>query len=117
MANKIVKQYLGAFAEGAIPTPIIHVYTDFEGTPIDVSGFDVRQMNIEATPKVNAELGEGEVQFTTDGTDGSVTYFWTGEDMAKASDYEAQIWVSNGTQRYESDLLLYKVYNGPGEAP
>ncbi len=117
MANKIVKQELGAFAAGAIPPPFKHTFKDFDGEVVDISGFTERAMNIEAIPAVSGTLGEGTVEFTTDGEDGSVTYTWDEDDMAEQADYEAQMWVSSGTQKYESDLLTYKVYDGPGSAP
>jgi len=116
MALTPTKQELGAFAAGAIPPPVEHTYTDFNGVPIDISSFSTRQMNIEAIPPVTGPLG-GAVAFTTDGTDGKVTYTWSATDMAQPSTYTAQMWVSNGTNKYESDLLLYAVYDGPGDAP
>jgi hypothetical protein len=118
MANTPTKQELGAFAEGAIPPPFEHTYKDFDGIAVDISAFAVHTMNIEATPSVAGTLGAGTIGFTTDGTDGKVTYNWAVGDMLYGADYEAQMWVSNGaTQKYESDLLTYRVYNGPGSAP
>ncbi len=117
MANKITKQELGAFAAGAIPPPFKHIFLDFDGVVVDLTGFSERQMNIEAIPPVSGTLGASAVSFTTNGEDGSVTYAWAEDDMADPADYEAQIWVSNGTQKYESDLLTYRVYDGPGDAP
>jgi len=118
MANTVTKQELGAFAAGAIPPPFEHTFLDFDGDAVDVSLFGTLAMNIEAIPTVTGPLGGGTIAFTTDGTDGKVTYDWSATDMADPSDYEAQMWVSNGTdQKYESDLLTYRVYDGPGSAP
>jgi hypothetical protein len=118
MANTPVKQELGAFAEGAIPPPFEHTFLDFDGVVVDISSFGTLAMNIEAIPTVAATLGAGSIGFTNDGTDGKVTYNWSATDMLEASDYEGQMWVSNGsTQKYESDLLTYRVYDGPGSAP
>jgi len=122
MANTITKQELGAFAAGAIPPPFEHTFLDFDGVAVDVSGFATLSMNIEAIPAVSGLLGTGSIGFTTDGTDGKVTYNWVAADMAEPSDYEAQMWASDGipgnaTQKYESDLLTYRIYNGPGSAP
>ncbi len=120
MANTPAKQELGAFAEGAIPPPFEHTYTDFDEEPVDMSaGGWTFSMRIEAIPVVAGTLGSGTIAFTTDGSDGKVTYNWVAADMADEADYEAQMWVRNsaGTQKYESDLLTYRVYNGPGSAP
>lgn len=118
MANTVSKQELGAFAAGAIPPPFEHTYTDIDEVVVDVSGFATRAMNIEAVPAVTGPLGTGTIGFTTDGTDGKVTYNWSATDMAEPGSYSAQMWVSNGSdQKYESDLLLYLVYDGPGDAP
>lgn len=120
MANTVTKQELGAFAAGAIPPPFEHTYLDFDGVVVnmEVGGWTF-SMNIEAIPAVSGTLGSGAIDFTTDGSDGKVTYNWVVEDMADEADYEAQMWVRNaaGTQKYESDLLTYRVYNGPGSAP
>ena len=118
MANIPTKKELGAFANGAIPPPFEHTYTDFDGAVVDVSGFTL-QMNIDAVPGVTGPLGGGSIGFKTDGTDGVVVYNWSTTDMLEASGYTGQMWVKNptGTQKYESDLLLYAVYDGPGDAP
>ena len=118
MANTVSKQELGAFAAGAIPPPFEHTFTDFDDAVVDISTFAVRAMNIEAVPDVTGPLGTGSIGFTTDGQDGKVTYNWSATDMAEPGSYSAQMWVSNGsTQKYESDLLLFVVYDGPGDAP
>jgi len=120
MANTPTKQELGAFAEGAIPPPFEHEYTDFDEVAVDLStGGWTFQMNIEAIPAVTGPLGGGTIGFLTDGTDGKVVYNWSDTDMVAAGDYSGQMWVRNsaGTQKYESDLLLYRVYDGPGGAP
>lgn len=118
MTNKATVQELGGFANGAIPPPFEHTYLDIDGAIVDVSTFAVRAMNIVSDPTVTGPLGTGTIGFTTDGTDGKVTYQWSTTDMADAGEYEAQMWVSNGTdQKYESDLLTYLVYDGPGSAP
>ena len=57
------------------------------------------------------------IAFATDGSDGVVEYTWTATDMAEPASYTAQLWVSNGTNRYASDLIIFTVYDGPGSAP
>lgn len=120
MATPTTKD-LGAFAAGAIPPPFEHEYLDFDEVVVDISTFPVRQMNIEAVPAVTGPLGAGAIGFTTDGTDGKVTYNWSATDLAEPGSYTAQMWVADDavtpTQRYESDLLLITVYDGPGDAP
>lgn len=120
MANTPVRKELGAFAEGAIPPPFEHQYTDFDGLPVDLStGSWTMYMNIESIPVTTGPLGIGAIDFDSDGSDGKVVYNWSATDMAEGADYTAQMWVRNGsgTQKYESDLLLYRVYDGPGDAP
>lgn len=107
---------LGAFAEGEIPPPLAHQYLDFDGNPVNLTGFATLQMNIEAVPPVTATLGTGTIT-VTDAANGIVQYTWVGDDMAEASGYTAQMWVSNGTNKYASDLVTYTVYDGPGSAP
>ncbi len=117
MAIKVTKIELGAFAAGAVPPDIIHTYLDEDGEVVDISAFGTRQMNIEAIPSVAGTLGSATVDFVTNGSDGKIKYAWALADMAEESSYEAQMWVSNGTKKFESDLLIYVVYDGPGSAP
>jgi hypothetical protein len=108
---------LGAFAEGEVPPVLAHIFTDFDNNPVDISSFTTIQMNIEAVPPVTGPLGGGTIGFQGDGTDGVVEYYWSATDMAGAASYTAQVWVSNGVNKYASDLILYTVYDGPGSAP
>lgn len=119
MANTPTKVEIGAFAAGEIPPPITHTFTNLLGQPIDISPFTIRQMNIVGVPDPGIVLGQNPVNFLTDGTDGTVVYQWHPNDMAVPGDYEAQIWVylSTSPYRFASDLILYTVYDGPGEAP
>ena len=118
MTNTPTVDELGAFAAGAIPPPYENTFLDFDGVAVDISGFGTLQMNVESTPTVTGPLGDGTIGFTTDGTDGKVTYNWSATDMAEPGNYSAQMWVADGsTQIYESDLLTYLVYDGPGSAP
>ena len=112
-----VKLDLGAFAAGEIPPILSHTFTDFDGVVIDLSSFTTVAMNIEAVPGVTGPLGGGSVAYATDGTDGVLRYTWVADDMMEPSSYTAQMWVSNGTNRFASDLILYTVYDGPGDAP
>lgn len=118
MTNRATIQELGGFADGAIPPPFEHTFLDHDGVPVDISTFTVFAMNITSDPVVGGPLGDGNIDFTTDGIDGKVTYEWSATDMASPGRYRAQMWVSNATtQKYESDLITYLVYDGPGSAP
>jgi hypothetical protein len=112
-----VKIDLGAFAAGEIPPVLSHTFRDFDGVVVDLQTFSTLSMNIEAIPTVTGPLGDGVIQFDTDGSDGIVTYNWTADDMAEPSSYTAQMWASSGVNAYASDLILYTVYDGPGDAP
>lgn len=112
-----VKIDLGAFAAGEVPPILSHTFTDFDGVVVDLTGFTTLAMNIEAIPDVTGPLGGGLIVFDGNGSDGIVNYTWTDDDMEEPSGYTAQMWVSNGTNKYASDLIIYNVYDGPGDAP
>lgn len=107
---------LGAFAAGEIPPPLEVTFTDYDGNALPLTGFTTLAMNIEAIPVVSVTLGTGSIA-VTDAANGIVEYTWVEDDMIEPSDYTAQVWVSNGLNRYASDLLIYTVYDGPGDAP
>lgn len=107
---------LGWFAEGAIPPNIVHTYVDYDGEIVDLTGYS-SYMQIEAFPPVQNPLGIGAIQIVAPATNGQVEYSWHENDMLQASSYQAQMWVTNGTKRYESDVFKYIVYDGPGTYP
>lgn len=108
---------LGDFAAGEIPPPIEHTFLDFDGVVVDLTGFSTLAMNVEAIPEVTGPVGDGSIDMDVDPATGKVSYTWSATDMAEPSGYTGQMWVSNGTNRYASDLFKYKVYDGPGDAP
>jgi len=106
-------EYIGNFAAGEIPVPLLHTFKDSEGAVIDISGLSVT-ISITSRP-VAGSLGTG-AMVITDAPNGVVEYTWTINDMASAGDYRLNIWVFDGapTQRYASDLFTYSVYTGVG---
>src|SRR6056300_64830 len=102
---------LGAFAAGEIPPTLSMTFTDFNENAVDLQTFSTFAMNMETIPGVTGPLGGGAIAFATDGSDGVVEYTWTATDMAEPASYTAQLWVSNGTNRYASDLIIFTVYD------
>lgn len=108
---------LGAFAAGEIPPPLVLTFRDFNGSPVDLTTFTIRAVNIESIP-AHDNLGEGQITVVGDPANGQLQYAWTANDMLETGEYILQAWVYNGSnQRYASDLYQYTVYDGPGEAP
>ena len=110
---------LGAFAQGEIPPPIQHTFTDFLDQPVDLTGFGRLETNIKEELDSNANpLGVGATTVVAPATLGVVQYQWTADDMADLGDYEVQIRVwDEALKRYASDLFIYSVYDGPETAP
>lgn len=117
MSLKIVKIELGAFAAGEIPPPIQHTYRDFDAQPVDLDGFSTLAFNVEATPTVEGPIGDGAIARVLPYSSGKVDYTWSATDMAEPATYTAQMWVSDGVNRFASDLFIYVVYDGPEDAP
>lgn len=113
----VTKEKLGTFAAGAIPPPLKVYFVDLDGVAVPLTGWNAF-VEIEAVPDVIGPLGAGSVN-VTDEAGGEVTYTWAYEDMKEPSSYSMLVWVENAgdTQRYETDLLIYSVYDGPGATP
>jgi hypothetical protein len=111
------KVELGAFAQGEVPPPLVVTFTDFDSNVVDLTGFASLQTNIQEEIGNNQNpLGTG-TTVLTDAVGGEVTYTWVRDDMADTGEYEAQVWVNNGTNYFASDLYTYSVYDGPGTPP
>ncbi len=114
MAKKPVSIFIGVFAAGEIPFPFAHTFNDFQGNPIDLTGFTP---TVEAEgPDENGTYGAGSVS-VTDAVNGVVTYTWVAGDFVDVGRYELLIWVDDGTNRLASDLVKWEVYDGPGATP
>lgn len=107
---------LGFFAAGEIPPDLRHQFLDFNGDPVDLTGFTTLSMQVEVHPVGTGPYGDGPKILTTP-AQGIVTYSWSATDMAEPGSYRAQLWASDGTKRYASDVIIYTVYDGPGVAP
>jgi len=110
------QQHLGNWAQGAIPASLTNQYTEDDGvTPIPVTGATVT-VQIECTNPAATGLGAG-TPTVSDGANGIVAYAWAAADTAEPGFYRLQFWAEVGSQKYESDVFTYQVYDGPGSAP
>lgn len=118
MASQPVTFELGAFAAGEVPPALEISFTDWNGQPVDLSGFATVQCNIdEELDSAANPLGTGNIIVVGDGTGGVVKYTWVRDDMLTPGEYTLQAWTSNGVNYFASDLYLYSVYDGPGDPP
>ena len=109
------QQFLGRFASGEIPPALLHQFDDSEDNDVNLVGFTIT-VNITATAGVTATLGAG-TPTLSDGPTGVGQYAWHSDDMSQPGSYRLQMWASNGTNKYASDVFTYIVYDGPGTAP
>jgi hypothetical protein len=111
-----VKVKLRDRAAGAIPRALVINFVDENEEPVDLTGFDPF-VNIESIPVVSQTLGQGSIAITDFG-EGEVTYIWDEDDSQAVADYTMLVWVDDdSTQRYESPLIEYRVFDGPGPTP
>ena len=114
MAEPVIVE-LGAFAAGEVPPDLQITFTDFDDVVVDLSGF-AAQVNIEEDINKALVLGQG-TYLITDAPNGVTLYSWHRDDMFEPGKYTLQGWVYDGTKYYASDLYVYDVYDGPGDAP
>lgn len=115
MAKKPVVIFLGVFAAGEIPYPIVHTYKDKDQQPIDVTGWTTW---VEITGPGALTYGTGSI-ILLDPSNGKVQYTWAEDDFQDIGAYQVLLWVENPGQtvRLASDLVKYEVYDGPGPTP
>ena len=107
--------FVGVFAAGELPFPFVHTFNDFNGNPIDLSGF-TPAVYIEG-PDEAGNYGTGAINLLAPNSDGMVQYTWAEDDFQDVGKYEMLLWVDDGTNRLASDLIKYEVYDGPGPTP
>jgi len=98
---------LGPYTAGEIPPPIVVTFKDSSGTAIDFSA-----AGPWAARFVYRSYGGAFITRTCtapSASNGAVTYTWVASDMVTAGDYEGEMWVGNGTNRYDSEPLAWQV--------
>lgn len=97
---------LGPYSQGEIPEPVVYTFKKSDGTPDTLppgppaftAKFEYRRWNT-TTP---VELSATVLDQTIPANAGQVTWAWTGTDMAVYGDFEGELWVGNGTNRYRA---------------
>lgn len=102
---------LGPYTAGEVPVPVEIVFTDANGTPLDITGYTAKF--VIAAPGVAAVTRDATV---TDGAAGEVTYTWVAADFTLAEGvHKAAAWVGNGTQRFASEDFTFTVRPAVGD--
>lgn len=96
---------IGPFLEGELPGALSHQFLDDDGVAIDLTGYSVRF--------VWQRVGDSTVT-TRNGSlvtaaSGIVGYTFVAADLATDGIYKAHWFVGNGTNRYASDPIVYRV--------
>jgi len=98
---------LGPYTAGEIPPPLEVDFKKSDGAVIDFS------QNGPWTAKfVYRSYGGAFVTRSAvivAGATGAVTYAWIAADFVTPGDFEAEMWVGNGTNRYDSIPFQYTV--------
>jgi hypothetical protein len=102
---------LGPYSQGEIPEPVTHTFLKSDGTPDGftpngtfVAKLEYRRWNttvvVERTPIVAADQAANA---------GQVTWSWVAADIAAYGDFEGELWVGNGTNRYRSQRFRWLI--------
>lgn len=114
MARKI---NLGEFYAGEIPYPYEHTFKDGNKAAINLTGWTLLGFYIEGPLTVIRD----DTYFSRDDVNGKVTYSFVEADMQEPGNYKALVWIANAptapTIRLASDLVVWKVLDGPEATP
>lgn len=96
---------LGIFKEGEKPIAnLLHTFQYADGTPIDITGMQVRLTYQEQWG--TAATRTGSVQ---NGPNGQAAYAWDGTEFATPGHWKADLWVGNGVVRVASTRITWTV--------
>ena len=98
---------IGPFTAGEIPPPLEVDFKKSDGTPIDFSAGGPWTAKFIYRAYGGAFVTKSCPAPTLN--TGAVTYIWVEADLATPGDYEAEMWVGNGSNRYDSVLFQYQV--------
>lgn len=107
------QQYLGLFSSGAVPPAVEHTYLDFNDAVVDLTGYTTLVARIDGPTGATLTPSTPTVK-SGDPLLGTLIYAWDASDMLIPGFYRLQLWASNGTNKLESDVFTYEVYDGPG---
>lgn len=101
-----------SFTVGEVPPPLVYVFQDGNGDPIDLTGFEAGFVfRVEGgTPQARAAVLDGAP------ATGAVRYNWAEADLTPG-EAQGEFWVGNGTNRYASDLISWRTRPAVGPAP
>lgn len=108
---------LGEFTQGEIPAPLEYVFNDANGNPISFlgGGYNGRVSIRErwsATPIVDNATAT-----IPNDVSGRVVYTWTAAAFAQQGEYFVHVWAGNGSNRFASDKITYRVRDATGNVP
>lgn len=102
----ITTEQLGEFVAGERPMASLqNTYLDSTGTPIDISGMQVRFTYWERWTRIPTTRS-GSV---LDGPAGKAVYAWDGTEFSYPGQWEAELWIGNGVYRLAADRFQWTV--------
>jgi hypothetical protein len=102
----------GQYVRGEKQPPLTYQFQDANGTGIDLSGYTAAF--VVRTPAGVATTYTASVLV---GTDGYVSYPWTGSEWPEPGPYTAEFWAGNGAVRLASIRIAFTVREPVGEVP
>jgi hypothetical protein len=111
---------IGPYTVGEIPAPIVVTFRDSLSAALDLSNgawvgrWIYRQHAPGASgdfqllePAAITQLAS--VDHGTGATKGQVTYIWVAADLSIAGNFEGEMWIGNGINRYASERFTWTV--------
>lgn len=103
---------LGVFTVGEKPAPLQYSFTDFDGVPINLTGYTATFL----WQQIGGSGQTGAATVVTPLT-GKAEHVWTGAEFLVPGQYVGQFWVGNGTNRWASVKIRWTVQAGIGNIP
>ena len=98
---------IGPFTAGEIPPPLVVTFKNSAGTAIDFSSGGPWAARF--VYRLYGGVFVTRTCSAPSSSTGAVTYTWVAGDFTTPGDVEAEMWVGNGTNRYDSVPLQYQI--------
>lgn len=107
---------IGTFRQWEIPPPLVYQFQDADGKAMNLTGYDAEMVisdgnegsGADAIPSSDREVRH-EMATVTDPEQGKVTYQWQTGDLSTTGVIFAELWVSNGSNRFASERFQLRV--------
>lgn len=94
---------IGPFKTGEVPAPLEVQFEDADGVDIGTPGW-------AAAAAYRTRLRPVVERACSVDADGTALFVWEDGDLDTPGDYDLEVWIGNGTNRFSTRTFIFRVY-------